>query len=66
MADLPPIFDEIQIRAKCPREHDNDICLECDDTEYINCWVKIQDLLHNISIDGVPVELEFVSPTINY
>ena len=63
---IPPVFDEIQIRAKCTNEHDDTICLNCDDDDYIYCWVKVQDLLHNITIDGQYVELGFITPTINY
>ena len=37
---IPPIFNEIQIRAKCPNDHSS-FCTECEDTEYIERWVLI-------------------------
>ena len=41
------------------------MCLECDDTEYINRWVKIDDLLGQVTLDHMPVNLQWRSPIIN-
>lgn len=62
-----PNFDEIQIRAMCPYPHEEQqgMCLECDDTEYINRWVKIDDLLGQVTLDNSPVNLQWRSPIIN-
>jgi len=62
---LNPVFDEIQIRAICPYPHENEICLECDGTEYINRWVSIHDLLHQVTLDNMPVNLQWHPPLIN-
>ena len=58
-----PLFNEIQIRALCPNEHEH-MCLDCDDTGYINRWVNIDDLLKHVTIDGMQVNLAWRNPTI--
>jgi hypothetical protein len=60
----PPVFNEIQIRARCPSAHAQGFCAECDDTEYINRWVKIDDLLRHVTMDGMTVNLEWHNPTV--
>ena len=60
----PPVFNEIQIRAKCPHDHTAGFCLECDDTEYINRWVSVDDLLKHITMDNMEVNLQWHIPTI--
>lgn len=60
----PPVFNEIQIRAMCPNDHTQGFCTECDDTEYINRWVKIDDLLKHVTMDGMSVNLEWHNPTV--
>ena len=63
MMPASPLFNEIQIRAVCTNEHEN-ICLDCDDTGYINRWVNIADLLKHVTMDGMEVNLEWRNPTI--
>jgi len=60
----PTVFNEIQIRAKCSAEHTRGFCTDCDDTEYINRWVSIDDLLKHITMDNMPVNLQWHNPTI--
>jgi hypothetical protein len=60
----PPLFNEIQIRAKCTHAHTHEFCMECDNTEYINRWVKIDDLLKHITMDNVVVNLQWHNPII--
>ena len=60
----PPVFNEIQIRAKCSAEHTRGFCTECDDTEYINRWVNIDDLLKHVTMDNMVVNLQWHNPTI--
>lgn len=59
-----PIFNEIQIRAKCTDDHTQGFCITCDDTEYVNRWVKIDDLLKHVTMDNMAVNLEWHNPTI--
>ena len=60
-----PIFNEIQIRAKCPNDHTSGFfCTECDDTDYINRWVIIDDLLKHVTMDNMNVNLQWHNPTI--
>lgn len=63
MMSASPLFNEIQIRAVCPNEHEH-MCLDCDDTGYINRWVNIADLLKHVTMDGMEVNLEWRNPTI--
>ena len=60
----PPVFNEVQIRAKCVYEHTHEFCNECDDTGYINRWVKIDDMLRHITMDNTVINLEWHNPTI--
>ena len=64
MMSASPIFNEIQIRAKCTEEHTQGLCMECDDTEYINRWVNIDDLLKHVTMDNMVVNLQWHNPTI--
>ena len=38
--------------------------MECDDTEYINRWVNIDDLLNHITMDNMVVNLQWHNPII--
>ena len=58
-----PLFNEIQIRALCPNEHEH-MCLDCDDTGYINLCVNIDDLLKHVTMDCMQVNLAWRNPTI--
>jgi len=60
---IPPIFNEIQIRAKCTNDHSS-FCTECEDTEYIERWVLIDDLLAHLTLDNMKVNLQWHPPTI--
>lgn len=59
----PPVFNEIQIRARCTSDH-TIFCLECEDTYYVNRWVKIDDLLRHVTLDNMKVNLQWHPPTI--
>ena len=64
MDNIPPIFDEIQLRAKCTIEHGLNFCAECDNTGYINLWVKVSDVLKYVTMDEMPVNLQWNPPQI--